>query len=554
MAKKRRGRRTRAATGGRQDERAHRASTNKNNTKGGSASRTKATDLKYNPKLWEAHKYIIINYFNDSLCGAVLSGEITEPEIEPKLAIALLTDMSRGGTPPVPPLLDAAYWASESEEELREIAFAREGNSAFDMFVESKIKTKKKKPAKKTKAAAATPDQADSSADDGKDHDDEDQSQDFVTASKLAWAALETFRTELDEFREANPVVDFIKHQKLVAQINNSLDSATGVHEFNIFPIHIRYKMYAEINTKIYSFLNKFIGRESKHLKQGIAIGDGKALYQRCNIKQSKPSATSGQAVLKKMISVKQLPGQEYSAYYQYVQDICNQYEEATGGMKIDENLVRLALTERIIDFYKPVMDNISTNDLTQSVVTPLIGEGSIYEAMTQYEITHQKEFRKLRKKPAKTSSEQANSAQQRPSNRSKKTELGPNGKPYTYTCEWCAKFRPGKPTGHKTEDCYIKKDLANVTCDVCGQKGHSARFCQSGRKGRANQADEDNQSVKSNRSSRSHTLKRYVERADDELNSAEAMKALKKAHKKNKKSGRKVLYRIVELSDSDSE
>ena len=144
--------------------------------------------------------------------------------------------------------------------------------------------------------------------------------------------------------------------------------------------------------------------------------------------------------------------------------------------------------------------------------------------------------------------------AQQRPSNRAKKTEVGPNGKPYTYTCLWCAKFRPGKPTGHKTEECYIKKDLANVTCDVCGQKGHSARFCQNGRKGRANQADKDAQSVRSNRSSRSQTLKRYVERADDELNSAEAMKALKKAYKKEKKSGRKVLYRIVQLSESDSE
>ena len=60
--------------------------------------------------------------------------------------------------------------------------------------------------------------------------------------------------------------------------------------------------------------------------------------------------------------------------------------------------------------------------------------------------------------------------------------------------------------------------------------------------------------SVKSSRSSRSQTLKRYVERADDELNSAEAMKALKKAHKKNKTSGRKVLDRIVQLSESDGE
>ena len=215
MAKKR-GRRTRAATGGRQEERAHRASTTKITTKGSSASRTKATDLKYNPKLWEAHKHIIINFFNDSLCGAVLSGEITEPEIEPELAIALLTDMSRGGTPPVPPLLDAAYWASESEEELRKIAFAREGNAAFNKFVESKVKTKKKKPAKKSKAAAATPARDESEADDGKDDDDADQSQDFVTASRMAWAVLETFRMQLDEFRAANPVVDFIKHQKVI--------------------------------------------------------------------------------------------------------------------------------------------------------------------------------------------------------------------------------------------------------------------------------------------------------------------------------------------------
>ena len=98
----------------------------------------------------------------------------------------------------------------------------------------------------------------------------------------------------LAKFRADNPVVDFIKHQKLVSQINNSLDSATGVYEFDIFPIHIRYKIYAELNTKIYSFLNKFIGRDYKYLKQGISHNDGLALYQRCNIKQSKPSPVSG--------------------------------------------------------------------------------------------------------------------------------------------------------------------------------------------------------------------------------------------------------------------
>ena len=90
---KRRGRRNRAANGGHQGERAHRASNKNNKKKGDSAKRTKATDLKYNSTHWENDKYIILSHFEDSLCGAVLSGEITEPEIEPKLAIALLTDM-----------------------------------------------------------------------------------------------------------------------------------------------------------------------------------------------------------------------------------------------------------------------------------------------------------------------------------------------------------------------------------------------------------------------------------------------------------------------------
>ena len=115
MAKKR-GRR-RGANRNRSHERAHRASApSASNNKGSSATRTKATDLKYNPKHWEAHKYIITNHFGDSMCGAVLNGDLQEPEIDPELATALLTDMSRGGTPPIPPLLDAAYWACATED------------------------------------------------------------------------------------------------------------------------------------------------------------------------------------------------------------------------------------------------------------------------------------------------------------------------------------------------------------------------------------------------------------------------------------------------------
>ena len=554
MAKKR-GRR-RGARGNRSQEQAHRASASSSTkTKGSSATRTKATDLKYDPKHWEAHKYIITNHFGDSMCGAVLNGDLQAPEIDPGLATALLTDMSRGGTPPNPPLLDAAYWACTSEQELGDLALERDGETAFDAFIAAKQSTKKAKPAKK--GGKATVKQEDAQQSEEEDDDEQRVSQEFVTACQQAWAALETYRTQLAKFRADNPVVDFIKHQKLVSQINNSLDSATGVYEFKIFPIHIRYKIYAELNTKIYSFLNKFIGRDYKYLKQGISHNDGLALYKRCNIKQSKPSPVSGQAVLAKIIAAKQLHGQEYSAYAQYIQDLCNDYEEATGGLEVDEPLRRLALTQRITSFYKPVMDSIRTNDLTQGITTPLRGEGSILEAMTRYEIDHQKEFRQMRKKKKQSKhdrdkDEQANNAQ----SQGNRQRSGRNQDNQSSTCTWCAEFRPGEPTSHKVQDCRIKKSFLSTTCDVCGQKGHPSKYCQSGKAGRANQADEDKKSIASTRSKRSTTLKRYVERADDELNAAEAIKALKAAHKRNKKKGKKSLFTItrVDIDSSDSE
>lgn len=538
MAKKR-GRRRGAARGGRSQESAYKADSNSNSNKSAKSSsqRTKATDLQYDPKKWEAHKYIILSYFEDGMCAAVLNSKIEEPEIQPELAIALIADMSRDGTPPNPPALDHIYWPCSSPEELAAIGLAREGEAAFQSFrsaPDGKTIKKEKQP---------TPPQEAKEGMAGEEFQ-------LHENTLKAWAALQEYKSALDTFRSEKPV-DFVKHQKLMAYIKSSLNSATFVEEYPQFPIHIRYKMYAELNSEIYSFLNKFIGRDYKYLKQDIATKDGKTLFQRCNIKQSKPSATSGQAVLKKIISAHQRPGQEYSAYFQYVQDICNEYKEATGGLEIDENLVRLALTERIIEFYKPVMTSIKTNDLTQGIVTPLIGEGSISQAMTQYEIANQKDFRQLRKKKAKEPRERAHAAQQE---RRKTQTPRDKGGELTFTCEWCNKFRPGQPTSHKTSDCRIKADYANMVCAVCGQKGHPARLCQDGKTGRANQADEDSHSIASSRSTRSHTLKRYIKPPDDELNSAEAMKALKRAHRKNKKSGRHRRYKIVEIHESDED
>ena len=514
-----------------------------------SKTRTKATDLKYDPKTWESQKYAILAHFGGDMCGYVLSGDIQKPEVQPALAIDLLADMSRGGTPPTQPNIDPIYLACSSHADLSAIGFAREGPGAFKTETPSAASTPGGSNVKKEPQDQSSPGEAKSDL-----GEDPDQPEHGNKYTKAAWDKLNEYHSALAQFRTDHPVVDFMKHQKLCSYITSSLDSATGAQDFNLFEVHIQYKVYAELNNKIYQFLNKFIGKDYKYLKQDIAKNDGIELYRRCNIKQAKPSATSGQAVVKRMINARQHRGQEYSAYYQYIMDICSDYEEATGGLTIDDTLIRLALTERISDFYKPIMDNISTNDLTQKNITPLCGEGSIVEAMTQYEITHAKEFRQLRKKREKkprNRRERANAA----SDNKRQPRHQQKGDDYvmSFDCAWCKKFRPGKPTSHTDDKCKIKADYINMTCHVCEQKGHPSKFCQDGQKGRANHAD-DNRSVASSRSTRSHALKRYVEPNADELNSAEAIKAIKRSHKTNKKSGRARRYKVIEVhNDSDS-
>ena len=46
----------------------------------------------YDPRRWEAHKYIILNYFETDMCSALLDGKLEPPEIHPQLATSLLLD------------------------------------------------------------------------------------------------------------------------------------------------------------------------------------------------------------------------------------------------------------------------------------------------------------------------------------------------------------------------------------------------------------------------------------------------------------------------------
>ena len=505
------------------------------------STRVKATDLTYDPKKWEAHKYIILNHFESDMCSALLDGKLEPPQIHPQLAASLLLDHSRGGQQPPRPQLDPVYWTCNSEQQLARLGYELEGELAFQSLPSSSTAKPVKEEAKAEDAPQLTP---------------------FSGTNEhtaKAWAELSKWQKALAAFRAKNQIPDFIKHQKLLAYITSSLDNATGALEYPSHAIEFRFKIYTEVNMKVYSFFVNFIGRAYKYLKKGIERGDGLSLFHRCNIKQSKPSATSGQAVISRLINARQRRGQDYASYLQFITDICDEYAEATGGTEIDETLKRLALTakDRIADFYHPVMDSISTNDLTTGKTTPLDGDISIAAAMLQYEIDNQSEFKLFQKKKKRDShKEQAHEAASRGSprrgQRNEQKRNNDNDNKDFPPCSWCTKFIPHIAGSHPDEKCRPRQQYVNMVCRICGQKGHPARLCREGKQGRAHQAQEE-KSVNSNSSSRSRILSRRIDPPEDELNSAEAIKIIKQRHKYNKSRGRSRRYKIVEIDDEDS-
>ena len=552
MAKKKGGRKGRAARRDNSSEYANSASQKPKSAK--SSDRTKAEDLSYDPNRWEAHKYIILAHFSATMARSALEGTIECPAINPGLASQLLTDVSRSSSskaaPPDPPAaIPPDFWHIENEDEFARYAYHKMGDAAFiSTYIPNEDETKDGyEPPKFDPIPPTQP-------------FDVDPEYDYKTKfTSHAWTSLVQWHAKLTEYRAANPQ-NFLAGCKVQSYIKDSAKDPNGAMYYANQPAHIQFAIYSEINTLIYVFLSKYIGRTYKFLFLGIADNDGVSLFERLDLKQTKPSASSGQDLLIKIGKAHQLPGQEYSQYFQYVMDLSEEYESASGEA-MPPSLVRLALThtDRVNEFYKPILTSISADDSKSGTDTPLDGQGSIRMMILDYEKKHKKAFKEAmrRKKPRRRDDDEAhaaNSNNQRNNQRNNRNNNGNRDRgQLTYTCTWCAKFRPGEPTSHNVDDCRIKADYVDMICQNCKQRGHPARLCPD-KTGRANQADEDDDS-RSTRSSSSSRSRRLRRPRKDLLFYADAKKALKTANTKAKKEGKKHRYVITQFcSDDDSQ
>ena len=358
------------------------------------------------------------------------------------------------------------------------------------------------------------------------------------------------------EWRENN-ASDIHKVQKLIDLLRKAGNNASYLPQWTHQPIHIRTFVFDALNTKLYGFFQNYVGTNTyRHILERSKDNDGLDVLDKLQHVGLLPSTQSGQHYITQLAEAKQPHGISWDAYRSLITEIEDNYTETT-GKQLPDDLVRLALTQRVSPFYRPVITILNQQEALGKAELPLKstdGTLSVAKLMRSHERQNPIDFQKYlkRNKPRRARGmASANIAERQDELR----EL----------CKWCKRFRPGKPTNHLEKDCNIKKDHLQTICDVCHGKGHPTKFCPNS-KGRANQAEESKAAKpapqrrkRSNRNRRRNNSSRSGQRltshglADqDELYAAEAMKALKHAHKQCEQRGIKgARFKITMINDS---
>ena len=521
-------------------------SNNSADSKGKTYRNKTFADCTYTHASWRNDKFLLQKDMESTNLNLLLDGSVTLPEIDPHLAANLILDESRTGVTAdaleriVPPSnIPTKYLHFTTREQLSELR----------AYLQPLALTEVKR-------------LADTPPEEGKETKVYTQEEIDQAADKLLKQHMSAFRTwqdRLNNHRLKYNNVDPVKHAKLIKSLCSSFHDTFGLHIYKTLPAHRQFVVYNEINKSLYDLLDDYVPINTKHVKTGVPPGDGIAFYKKLDSTNTKDSPMSTQHVMKRLINARQLPGQTYEAFVDYMKDLKSLYKQAA-DKDPDESLIRLALTERVTDFYKATIENITSNDLTTGVQTPIEGDVSIMTAVKFIEQTKSKEFKKYTAKQ-KT----------RRNTRSRKPEHAYNARgrhkqktnesidPADRVCTWCRKYLPHLRTNHTAGECRIKNEYSNTKCHVCEQLGHPARLCPDSTGHTANTAQDqqpkadadDDESVASNTSRRSRALRR---RPSDQLTAAEAIKMMKSKHKHNKTRGnsKNRFYRIVELSSSD--
>ena len=515
-------------------------------------SRTKADNLTYDPQKWDKQKYVIMAHLSSSpICSAIVTDALPPPPISPNLAVQLLMDDSRDQAerPPTPNPKDISpiFWDCTSTKQCIQRASTllmndprRYPKATTDLMPQDffNIHGTQKTPIEIDNYAyheyhnqLVEYQQAMAAAETAEAKDQLEGPP--VHPREVAYQELTKWHKDLATWRSTHQS-DMARYVKLKTLIARTLESHSALQEYQVYPVHYQALTYQSANHIIYSFFDKFIGRKHKHLKTNAIKQqrDGHALFKACNWQRARPSTNSGAIILNKITSAKQQPGQPYAAFVDYViYDLGEQYQEATGKPP-DQSLMRMPLTQNIQDFYKQPMSALMAQEALSDYIIPVIGKDrSISAVMERFQNEHPKQFTKYLNKKAKRNkrnqdnnrNEEANTAQQQRNQRRGNKNKGQSNEK-TFDCTWCLVYRPGSPTKHTEAECRIKRDNANIRCDICNRLGHPAKFCPS-KTGRANLASHEESKEPEANLSTAHSVSRPLtaKEARNQLRSLEA-------------------------------
>ena len=518
-----------------------------------------AEELIFKPSEWAAHYRIIKAYFGDSMMKYLLSKSVTSPLFDRDLSRELMNDEGReqNGRPPLPgSAVPYRFWHLNTNELLAEFAAAT-ANEEFAVFRDQLIHLHNEE------------------AGDEVDVGDQEQAA-FVPApvdiTSRAHQSIVNWYTDTLAWRVANNNnPDYNKVQKLHDLLRKAGDHADFLPEWVHRPVHMRTFVFDQLNTKLFGFFQKYIGTKShRHIIERAKDNDGLDVLEKLQHVHLLPSTQSGQAYLTKLTTASQPNGITWDAYRSLISDIESDYHETT-GKNLPEDLVRLALTQRVAPFYAPVITLLNQRDAVGEPELPLTsvdGSLSIAKLMRNCERQHPAKFKKYTKRGKQSRHNRgmasANAAESKGPRRNSNRRPNSDG-PKEFKCSWCKRHRPGKPTSHSERDCRIKLDHLTTLCDICNGVGHPAKFCPN-KTGRANRAEESksanpsksakrasNRNRNRNKSSRSgQRLTNQGLAAIDELYAAEAVQALKAAHEQCKRRGIKgARFKITMIGDS---
>ena len=572
-----------------------------------SSKRTKADDLSYNPKNWVKQKYTICAHFHGTLCQHLLDHTITKPLMNILLASELLIDDSRNQpdrpASPDPQTINPQFWHLTDLNSLRKFANSLDRNDSSRFFgvnykftsadytSESKTPSWGEFAPSSGELHAFTPPEIDLVKAEKHAYQDHIDLLDQATAANVllveakqneaplpkhpravAAKALQDWHEALATWRTDNPP-DMSKHHKTMAAYEKTVLSANCLNEYRQQPQHVQHAMFLEADTMIYTFMNKYIDRKHKHLKNGLnpssktstKTPSGVSLFDRCNLKQAKPSVSSGVHIMNKITRAKQQPGQSFSKYLDYMTDLQDDYQTAT-GRAADSAIVRVSLIQNLQEFYDTPINGLQTHDNINNTLTPITGLGlSVQSILEKYEADNPAKFAvyqalSSKKKKKKSRSGEANTATSNRSNNNNRDRGNNKSKPFwepgkmPQQCTWCRTFLPKQPTSHDQQDCRIKAGFVNMTCHNCQQKGHPARMCPH-KEGRANSAIESSPTTP--QPTFPYGVANYIS-VSSPMTSKAARTKLKQMqeHNKNRKNDRRVRFRLIEVpaeSDDDS-